>query len=85
MGPGAGAEAVAGDWLEVEPAGGGALRRGQILEVLGEPRHRRYRVRWEDGITIHYPAGHERVVPRAQALAGREGGAVRSDDPAGAR
>jgi hypothetical protein len=24
-------------------------RTGEILEVLGEPSHERYRVRWEDG------------------------------------
>lgn len=73
MSAGAGAEATAGDWLEVEPAGGGPPQRGQILEVLGEPGHRRYRVRWDDGTTIHYPSGHERVVPRAQMLASRGG------------
>jgi Domain of unknown function (DUF1918) len=29
---------------------------GEILEVLGEPGHEHYRVRWEDGHeSIHYP------------------------------
>jgi hypothetical protein len=40
---------------------GEAQRSGEILEVLGEPRHERYRVRWHDG--------HESVVsPGSDAL-----------------
>ena len=31
---------------------------GEILEVLGEPGHQRFRVRWDDGReTIVYPGG----------------------------
>jgi Domain of unknown function (DUF1918) len=31
---------------------------GEILEVLGEPPHERYRVRWEDGReSLFYPGG----------------------------
>lgn len=63
--------ASAGDWIEVAPPGGGIPKRGQILEVIGRGHHRRLRVRWEDGITIHYPSARERVVPRAEALRSR--------------
>ena len=32
-------------------------RTGEILEVLGEPDHCRYRVRWEDGHeSLYYPS-----------------------------
>jgi hypothetical protein len=32
-------------------------RSGEILEVLGEPGHEHYRVRWEDGReTVFYPS-----------------------------
>ena len=31
-------------------------RTGEILEVLGEPGHERYRVRWDDGReSVFYP------------------------------
>jgi hypothetical protein len=37
---------------------GEGRRTGEILEVLGEPGHEHYRVRWEDGReTVFYPAG----------------------------
>jgi hypothetical protein len=33
-------------------------RTGEILEVLGEPAHEHYRVRWDDGHeSIFYPSG----------------------------
>jgi hypothetical protein len=36
---------------------GESRRTGEILEVLGEPDHEHYRVRWEDGReTIFYPS-----------------------------
>jgi len=36
---------------------GDAPRRATILEVLGEPGHERFRVRWEDGHeSIFFPA-----------------------------
>lgn len=37
-----------GDWIEVAGLPGNAPRRGQILEVLGEGEHVRYRVRWDE-------------------------------------
>ena len=37
---------------------GDAPRTAVILEVLGEPEHQRFRVRWEDGHeSIYFPAG----------------------------
>jgi hypothetical protein len=46
-----------GDWVEVHQIGGGAPRRGQVLEVLGQPGHEHYRVRWdEEHESIHFPA-----------------------------
>jgi len=36
---------------------GDAPRNGEILEVLGEPAHEHFRVRWEDGHeSINFPA-----------------------------
>ena len=36
---------------------GEGRRTGEILEVLGEPDHEHYRVRWEDGReTVFYPS-----------------------------
>lgn len=41
---------------------GGAQRRGQIVEVLGEGEHEHYRVRWEDeSETIFYPSNDAKV------------------------
>ena len=48
---------------------GQAHRTGDILEVLGEPGHEHYRVRWEDGAeTIFYPSNDARI---EHAAAGR--------------
>src|SRR4029079_1652670 len=38
----------AGEWIEVSAPGRGLPHRGQIIEVLGGPRHEHYRVRWTD-------------------------------------
>jgi hypothetical protein len=39
-------------------------RMGEILDVLGEPAHRHFRVRWEDGHeSVFYP-GDDAVVRR---------------------
>lgn len=36
---------------------GDARRTGEVLEVLGEPGHEHYLVRWEDGReTVFYPS-----------------------------
>ena len=41
---------------------GDARRLGEILEVLGEPGHEHYRVRWEDGAeTIFYPSNDAKI------------------------
>jgi signal recognition particle receptor subunit beta len=44
---------------------GEAQQKAEILEILGEPGHERFRVRWEDGReTTIYP-GSDAVVRRA--------------------
>jgi uncharacterized protein DUF1918 len=51
------AEAVAGDWIEVDGTRGASPRRGVILEVLGSGPHERFRVRWdEQHESLFYPA-----------------------------
>jgi hypothetical protein len=45
---------------------GEGRRTGEILEVLGEPGHEHYRVRWEDGReTVFYPSSDATVTRRA--------------------
>lgn len=61
-----GALAQPGDWVEVRAVRDVPTRHGEILEVLGRPGHRRYRVRWDeehesiffpaDGCHVHHPA-----------------------------
>jgi len=47
---------------------GAQPRLGEILEVLGEPDHERYRVRWDDDReTVFYPGSDAIVRPRAAA------------------
>jgi len=66
------ATAKPGDWLEVHQIGGGAPRRGQILEVLGTAALPHFRIRWsETSETLHYPAEGDRVIPRARAVGRR--------------
>jgi hypothetical protein len=62
-----------GDWLEVHSPGGGAPRRGLILEILGAKGHEHYRVRWTDEHeSIYYPADGAIVVPAGHdAVTGR--------------
>jgi hypothetical protein len=52
-----------GDRLVLEaPKVGLTQRLGEIVEVLGEPGHEHYRVRWEDGSeTIVYPSSDAKV------------------------
>ena len=59
-------ETKAGDVIEiVSHQVGGAHRKGEILEVLGERGHEHYRVRWEDETeTIFYPSTDAHVVHR---------------------
>jgi hypothetical protein len=60
-------DAKPGDVIEIEAHHvGEAHRKGEILEVLGEPGHVHYRVRWEDGAeTVFYPSSDARIVPAA--------------------
>jgi Domain of unknown function (DUF1918) len=62
----------AGNLVEVTGHRVGESRRsGEVLEVLGEPGHRHYRVRWEDGSeTILYPSGDVSIRP-ARKRAGK--------------
>lgn len=63
------ADAHAGDWIEVHQVGGGPVRRGQIEEVLGQPEHPHFRVRWNEASeTLHYPAEGDRIVARSALL-----------------
>jgi Domain of unknown function (DUF1918) len=60
-----GKPARAGD--EVVVAGhavGAAQRRATILEVLGDPGHERFRVRWEDGHESLFFPGEDAVLER---------------------
>jgi hypothetical protein len=53
-----------GDQLDERARHGEPARRGEILEVLGEPGHERYRVRWKDGHeSIVYPDDGVSVIP----------------------
>jgi hypothetical protein len=46
-----------GDWLEARGIHGEPARRGQIVEILGEPGHEHYKVHWdEQHESIVYPA-----------------------------
>ena len=52
-----------GDWIKAHGVPGRSGRRGQITEVLGDDRHRRYRVRWDESHeSIMYPADGVSVV-----------------------
>ena len=45
---------------------GEGRRSGEIVEVLGEPDHEHYRVRWEDGReTVFYPSSDATIRRRA--------------------
>ena len=55
----------AGDVIVVEGHRVGEGRRiGEILEVLGEPGHEHFRVRWDDGReTVFYPSNDAVIHP----------------------
>jgi len=60
--------AHAGDWLEVSGLPGAIARRGQILEVLGQPGHTHYRVHWdEEHESLFYPTEGAAIVHPATA------------------
>jgi hypothetical protein len=51
---------------------GHAERVGEILEVLGEPGHAHYRVRWEAGNeTILYPSSDATIRPSRRRASAR--------------
>lgn len=55
--------AHAGDLLETRGIHGEPARLGEILEILGEPGHEHYRVRWdEQHESIVYPADGVQVI-----------------------
>ena len=60
--------AKAGDWVVVHGhALGEAAQTGLILEVIGEPGHERYRVRWdEEHESIFYP-GSDATIRKGEA------------------
>jgi hypothetical protein len=67
-------DARAGDRLEARGIHGEAPRGGEILEVLGEAGHHRYRVRWDDGHeSIVFPADGVNVTARHRRAAAGEG------------
>ena len=46
-----------GDWVEARGIHGEPARRGRIDEILGDPGHEHYKVRWdEQHESIVYPA-----------------------------
>ncbi len=64
----AGAPAQAGDEIVITGhAVGNAPRTAVILDVLGEPGHERFRVRWEDGHESIYFPGEDAVIRRPRA------------------
>jgi len=57
------AAARVGDLLEARGIHGEPARRGQIVEILGEPRHEHYKVHWdEQHESIVYPADGVEII-----------------------
>jgi Domain of unknown function (DUF1918) len=57
------AEARVGDSLEARGIHGEPARRGQIVEILGEPGHQHYKVHWdEEHESIVYPADGVEII-----------------------
>jgi hypothetical protein len=55
-----------GDLVEAQGLPGKPTRCGEIVEVLGQPGHEHYRVRWdEQHESLLFPADGVRIVPRA--------------------
>jgi Domain of unknown function (DUF1918) len=58
-------DARVGDRLETRGVHGTTPRAGEILEILGEAGHHRFRVRWDDGHeSIVFPADGVSVIPQ---------------------
>jgi Domain of unknown function (DUF1918) len=61
-----------GDWLEVRGIPGAPSRRGQILEILGDPDHEHYRVRWDEAHeSIFFPSEGTMIVRPGPHLGAR--------------
>jgi len=61
------AAARAGDLLEARGIHGEQSRRGQIVEILGEPGHEHYKVRWDEvHESIVYPADGVEVIRKGR-------------------
>jgi hypothetical protein len=64
-------DASVGDRVEVRGVHGEPARCGEIVELLGQVGHERYRVRWDaghesivypaDGVSIDHPREHTRT------------------------
>lgn len=67
------ATAQVGDVIEARGIHGEPARRGEIVEVIGDPGHVRFRVRWDeehesivfpaDGVTVEHRQGGRREPP----------------------
>jgi hypothetical protein len=54
-----------GDWIEARGLYGQSARHGEIIELVGQGPHERYRVRWDEKHeSIVYPADGVRIIPR---------------------
>ena len=54
-----------GDWIEARGVYGQPARRGEIIELIGQARHKRYRVRWDEKHeSILYPADGVVIISR---------------------
>ncbi len=62
------AAASVGDVLETRGIHGESARRGEILEILGEPGHEHYRVQWdEQHESIVYPADGVQIIRKTSS------------------
>ena len=67
------AGARVGDLLEAHGIHGKPARRGKVVEILGEPGHEHYRVRWDERHeSIVYPADGVSIVRHAAGGARRQ-------------
>lgn len=58
-----------GDWLQARGLHGEPGRVGEIVEVLGRPGHRRYRVKWDERHeSIVFPADGVTITRKAPGI-----------------
>lgn len=61
-----------GDMIEITGHSvGDAPKRAEILEVIGDPGHEHFRVRWEDGHESIYFPGVDAVITRPKSKSKR--------------